>query len=44
VDEFVLQRSTAVRDEGDATSPDAGRTLALHSTGFRGLAEPRFNG
>jgi len=36
--------TTALRDGSVSTSPDAGRTLAIHDSGYRGLPEPYFGG
>lgn len=38
----IIFVTTAARD--GAGAPDAGCTLALHGTGYKGLAEPRFGG
>jgi L-arabinonolactonase len=40
----IVYVTTATRGEEGGGSPDAGRTLALLGTGYKGLAEPRFGG
>jgi sugar lactone lactonase YvrE len=40
----IIFATTATQGDPYAVSSDAGRTVALHDTGFKGLAEPRFRG
>ena len=40
----IIYVTTVLSDEDAAGSPDAGRTLAISGTGYRGLPESRFHG
>ncbi len=40
----IIYVTTALPEDADTAQPDAGRTLAIHGSGYRGLAEPRFGG
>lgn len=40
----IIFVTTAQPDDSDTAMPEAGRTLAIHGSGYRGLAEPRFGG
>ena len=40
----IIFVTTAQPENSDTAMPEAGRTLAIHGSGYRGLAEPRFGG
>ncbi len=40
----IIFVTTALGDDADTATPEAGRTLAIHGSGYRGLAEARFDG
>ncbi|MEM7124130.1 MAG: SMP-30/gluconolactonase/LRE family protein [Pseudomonadota bacterium] len=40
----IIFVTTALLDDADSPIPDAGRTLAIHGSGYRGVAEHRFGG
>ena len=40
----IIFVTTAQPDDSDTAMPEAGRTLAIHGSGYQGIAEPRFGG